>query len=186
MRLRGHQPRRDPRHEDVVELEPLGLVDRHDLDRVGLARLHGLPLFLLEGLDRVDVVEEGAQRELALDRLERVHLIEEGRQVARALGGGRAIDVGLELVDDADAPDHLAEELRHRAAGVDAQHRQLGAELLEARAALVGEPLDLVEMLERLGEQERRLLVVAALVAPGVVLALGPAATSARSLKPTR
>ncbi len=47
-----------------------------------VARLHGLPLFLLEGLDRVDVVEEGPQRELALDRLERVHLVEERRQVA--------------------------------------------------------------------------------------------------------
>ena len=140
----------------------------------------GFPLFLLERLDRVDVVEEGPQGELALDRLERVHLVEERREVARALGGRGAIDVGLELVDDADAPDHLAEELGHRATGLHPQRRELGAELLEPRAALVGEALDLVEMLEGLGEQERRLLVVAALVAPRVVLALRPARDAAR------
>ena len=150
----------------MVELQSLGLMDRHDLDRVVVARLHRLPLLLVELLDRVDVVEERAQRELAFDGLERVDLVEERRQVARAVRGDAAVEVGVELVEDADAPDHLAQELGDGPARLRPELRQLVAELLEPGAALVGQALDLVEMLERLGEQERRLLVVAAIFAP--------------------
>ncbi len=58
--LGGHQPAGHAGHEDVVELQPLRLVDRHDLDRVVVAGLHGLPFLLVELLDRVHVVQERA------------------------------------------------------------------------------------------------------------------------------
>ena len=45
-------------------------------------------------------------------------------------------------------PDDLAEELAHRAARLDAECRQFLAALLEARPALFGDPLDLVQMLQ--------------------------------------
>ena len=61
---------------------------------------------------------------------------------------------------------------------------QLAAELLQASSTFVRQALDLVEMLERFGEQERRVLVVAAVFAPGVVLALGPAGDQREVLEP--
>ena len=87
--------------------KPFGLVDRHHLDGVLVGWFDGFPLLLVQCLDRIDVVEERAQREFPFDRLEAVHLLEERREVASALGRHHAIDVGVELVDDADAPDHL-------------------------------------------------------------------------------
>ena len=128
--LGGHQPAGHARHEDVVELQSLGLMDRHDLDRVVIAWLHGFPFLLVELFDGVDVVQERAQRELALHRLEAMDLVQERRQVAPALSGDTAVDVGVQLVQDADAADHLAEELGDGPARLRAQLRQLVAELL--------------------------------------------------------
>ena len=152
----GEQAFRHAGHEDVVEFQSLRGVDRHDLHGVFGRRLHRRPLLLVHALHRVHVVQERAERQLALDRFERVHLVHERREVA--LGGGRRdlVGVRVQLRQDAGAPDDLAQELADGLAGFDAKIRQLSAELLEPDPRVVRESLHLVEMLERLGEQERR------------------------------
>ncbi len=81
-----------------------------------------------------------------------MHLVQERRQVASALSRHGPVHVGVQLVQDADAPDHLAQELGDGPPRLHAQLRELVAELLETCAALVREAFDLVEMLQRLGE----------------------------------
>ena len=58
------------------------------------------------------------------------------------------------------------------------------AELLQPGDAVLGQALDLVEMLQGLGEQERRVLVVATFLSPLVVLALGPPGDQREVLEP--
>ena len=106
----------DTGDEDVVELEPLRDVDRHHLDGVLVGRLDRGPVLLVELLDGIDVVEERPERELALHRFERVDLVEEGGEVPPSAERAGSIEVGVELVEDPDPPDHLAEELPHRLA----------------------------------------------------------------------
>ena len=85
----------------------------------------------------------------------------------------RHVQVRVELGEDARPPDDLAQELTHRTARFDPERRQLLAALLEARPALVGDPLDLVEVLEGLCEQEGgRLALGFVLLAEGVALVL--------------
>jgi hypothetical protein len=157
--LRDHGVRqqavRHARHEDVVELQPLRDVDRHHLHRVGVARLDRRPLLFVEPLDRVDVLQERAERQLALDRLERVHLVEERGEVAAGGLGTLAVEVGVELVEDPDPADHLAHELADRPACLHPERGELVAERRQAVASVLGQALDLVEPLERLGEQHR-------------------------------
>ena len=66
--VRRQQVLRETGDEHVVELQALGLMDRHHLHRVLLGRLDRRPLRLLALLHRVDVVQERAKRELALHR----------------------------------------------------------------------------------------------------------------------
>ena len=73
------EPFREPGHEDVIELEALGNMDRHDLDGVLLGGLDGGPFLLVQVLDGVDVLEERAKGELTPHGGERVHLVEERR-----------------------------------------------------------------------------------------------------------
>ena len=192
-RTSGNRTPGEARHVHVVELEPLGRVDGHHLHRVVLARLHGRPLAVV--LDRVHVVEERAQRELALDGLERVHLLEERREVAPARGGHLDVDRGVELGEQAGPADDLGEELPtgRRAAGT--QLGELGAEFIEPLAPGVREPLHVVEVLERLGHEERvvleQVLVLAELelverLDEAAVLRRDHAATRARSRSPIR
>ena len=146
---------RDAGDEHVVELEPLRHVDRHHLHGVLLRRLDRRPVGLVERLDGVDVVEERTERQLAFNRLERVHLVEERREVPPGAHRPRAVEVGVELVDDPDPPDHLAQELADGLARLLPEHAELVAELDEPPAAVLRQVLDLVEAFERLGEQER-------------------------------
>ena len=130
-------------------------MDRHDLHGVLRGRLDRRPLLLVHPLDRVHVVQERAERQLAFDRFERVHLVHERGEVPLGRGGRDLIRPGVELGEETGAPDDLAQELADGLARLDPQLGQLTPELLEPHASLVREPLDLIEMLERLGEQER-------------------------------
>jgi hypothetical protein len=169
----GQHPVGEARDEHRVELEALRRVDRHDLDRVRIRRLHRCPLLALARLDRLDVVEEPPQREVALQRRERMHLVQERREVPAASRRELAVGVGVELGEQARASDHLGEELGERAAGLLAQAGELGAELLEPCPALLGQAGHLVEVLEGLGHQERDLLrQLLVLVAGSYVLPL--------------
>ena len=123
-------------HDDVVELEPLRLVDRHDLHRVLLGGLHRRPLLLLALLDRVHVVEEGAQRQLALHRREGLDLVEERGEVPAAGRGDLGVHTRLDLAEQADPPDDLGQELRDGTPGQVAHGLELGPELLEPLAPL--------------------------------------------------
>ena len=92
----------------------------------------------------------------------------------RARRRGRHVQLGVELGEDPRPPDDLAEELTHRAAGLHPECRQLLAALLEARPALLRDPLDLVQVLERLREQEGGGFTLGlVLLAEGVALVLG-------------
>ena len=144
----------DAGDEDVIELEPLGDVDRHHLDGVLIGRLDRCPVLFVELLDGIDVIEERAEGELALHGFEGVDLVEEGGEVPPGAERARPIQVGVELVEDPDPTDHLAEELPDRFARLLPQDAQLIAERGEPGPRLLGQALDLVEPLERFGEQE--------------------------------
>ena len=78
----------EPGHVDSGELEPLRLVDRHDLHRVVVGRVElGDILFGL--IEQLQVLEEGGQPGVALDRGEAPREVEEAQQVlATAAAGG--------------------------------------------------------------------------------------------------
>ena len=81
----GEDPRRSlgpgqTGDEHDGKLEALGLVDRHHLDRVAIARM-GLGHILLGLVQQVQVLEEGRQAGITLDRREPLGQIEEAQQV---------------------------------------------------------------------------------------------------------
>ena len=150
------------------------------------------PLGLVELLDRVDVVEEGTERELALDRREGVDLVEEGGQVATRRAP-RGHDRGRRRAPRG-CPIRRITSPRNSPTGRRAWMRSSASSWRNSsrRSSASSErPLDLVEALERLGEQERVGLGV--VVGEAVVLAEAPcllggraARASAMSLNPTR
>ena len=158
-------------------------MDGHDLDRVLGAGLHGRPLLPVARLDQLDELEEGTQRGLALQRGEGVHLLQEGGQVALDGLGARAIDVGFQLVEQAGAADHVGQELGDGRPGLAAQCHQLFPELVQPAPAFRRQPVDLVQVFERLREQVRGGLVLV-LVPQLLVAALGPRGHAGQILEP--
>jgi hypothetical protein len=78
--------------------------------------------------------------------------------------GGHLVEARVELGEQAGPPDDLGQELADRAVASARSPASSVRNSCEAGPALVRQVLDLVEVLERLGEQERR----------GLVLVLGP------------
>ena len=103
-----------------------------------------------------------------------MHLVEERRQVAPGRRRRRHVEVGVELGEDARPSDDLAEELADGPPRLHPELRQLLPALLQARPPFLGETLDLVEVLEGLGEQERSGVPVGLVLLPQrVALRLG-------------
>ena len=113
---RLRKPALDERgHKDRVELEPLGLMDGHDLQAVGDVRLRWL-LVLTREQDKVEVAHE------RVERVVRRRLAEVGdilREPAHVGGGGisRLLHQLEEEVADVEAPGDLRQPLEQRPLG---------------------------------------------------------------------
>ena len=95
------------------------------------------------------------------------------------------MEARFELCEETYSSDHLCEELPDRSVRLAPQGGQLAPELLQPMPSLVGQPIHLVEMLERLGEEERRCFVFV-FIAPAkrAVLIPGPSGHSSEVLEP--
>ena len=143
---------REPDDRDHRELQPLGHVHGHQLDRVHRGGLHRLDRLGCV-LDGVQVGQEGGEGRVALDGGEGRHPVEEGGEVLPGRRGP-AVPGRLQLRPDPGALQDGLDQVEQRAAGGSAQLPELLTERVEPVARLLVQALDLVQVVERLGEGE--------------------------------